>query len=389
MFFPQAPNLDLGTPQTGPGLPSAATSDAQTTPGLANGSSPPLGSGLFPSPSLNLAPAPSPEGVPPPRPAPSGMALPPGAPPGAPPGVALPAAPPGVAPPGVAPPGVALPSGAPTREPQGQPSWMTGGPPTGMPQPAGQSAPVSSPFAESKPLFSPPAQSEAQTGSTAWMTGGPPAGMSLPAGQSAPASSPFAESKPLSSPLHIFADSKASMASAPIAEQPCPASSLLVESKPQFSPPAGPQGPATSSSSRGVLAFSADGKMLRAGLNGDAKEYSVQDLLKSNAGVWMQNLESFPGPFGGVDGHTTEVLLEYLEKMATRLDDGDAQCCTLESAAAFPESAATACRFLCCLVRANGDVQSSEFWQHFSPVLARRAQAMRRDRETSDLRKFC
>eukprot|EP00913_Durusdinium_trenchii_P033500 g31363.t1 len=115
----------------------------------------------------------------------------------------------------------------------------------------------------------------------------------------------------------------------------------------------------------------------------------LQDLLKSNAGVWMQNLESFPGPFGGVDGHTTEVLLEYLEKMATRLDDGDAQCCTLESAAAFPESAATACRFLCCLVRANGDVQSSEFWQHFSPVLARRAQAMRRDRETSDLRKFC
>ncbi|CAK9008395.1 Calcium-dependent protein kinase 28, partial [Durusdinium trenchii] len=250
-----------------------------------------------------------------------------------------------------------------------------------MPQPAGHSAPASSPFAESTRLSSPPAQSE---GSTAWMTGGPPAGMSLPAGQSAPASSPFAESKPLSSPLHIFADSKASMASAPIAEQPCPASSLLVESKPQFSPPAGPQGHL-----QGVLAFSADGKMLRAGLNGDAKEYSVQDRIYMMSQLRMQNLESFPGPFGGVDGHTTEVLLEYLEKMATRLDDGDAQCCTLESAAAFPESAATACRFLCCLVRANGDVQSSEFWQHFSPVLARRAQAMRRDRETSDLRKFC
>ena len=61
--------------------------------------------------------------------------------------------------------------------------------------------------------------------------------------------------------------------------------------------------------------------MLQTGPNAEAKEYSVQDP-RQNAGVWMQNLESFPGPFGCVDGHTTEVLLEYLEKIATRLDGG-------------------------------------------------------------------
>eukprot|EP00434_Breviolum_minutum_P032946 symbB.v1.2.029147.t1/scaffold3160.1/size62170/7 len=146
--------------------------------------------------------------------------------------------------------------------------------------------------------------------------------------------------------------------------------------------------------------------MLRAGPSGNAKEYNVQDgkrsivrssyflaakpvqeLLGQSVGTWLENLESFPGPFGRVDQSTTEALLEYLEKMASKFDEGDIQYCTLESATKFPESAAIACRFLCCLVRANGTLQA-EFWKHFSPVLASAKALLQGGKNSSKMRRF-
>ncbi|CAJ1419033.1 unnamed protein product [Effrenium voratum] len=138
-----------------------------------------------------------------------------------------------------------------------------------------------------------------------------------------------------------------------------------------------------------VVAFSADGRVLRAAPDGNTKEYAMQDVLRNSLGEWHQSLESFPGPFGRVDDSTTEAVLQYLEDITTKLESGGSQYCTLEAAAQFPKSAATACRFLHCLVKANGRVQSDAFWQLFAPVLADHAEALRPQGETSALQRFC
>ncbi|CAL1156618.1 unnamed protein product [Cladocopium goreaui] len=380
MFFPKA-SLDLGSPQTAPGVgaTSASAVPAQTaaTNPTANGPSAPLGStSLFPSASLNLAPAvaqPSGNGeasMPSSggdvsslfddaaRPPPFGVVPPLGAPPLG--------APPQVAPPHVAPPGVSLPFGAPptgptpaSAEPQGISATSASAAPAQMaatnPTANGPSAPLGS-----TSLF--PSTSSNLAPAVAQPSGNGEASMPSSGGD-------------VSS---LFGD----------AARPPPVGVVPPKaSPPGVSLPCGASPSGTAPASQGVIAFSSDGKMLRAGPNGTAKEYNVQDLLGQSLGTWLENLESFPGPFGRVDGSTTEALLNYLEKMASRFDDADVQYCTLESATKFPESAAIACRFLCCLVRANGNVQSGEFWHHFFPVLAKAIKSVGGD--SSSIGKFC
>ena len=42
-------------------------------------------------------------------------------------------------------------------------------------------------------------------------------------------------------------------------------------------------------------------------------------------GAWLKNLDAFPGPFGRVEEPTTELLLQYLEQMAERFQEGEVQ----------------------------------------------------------------
>eukprot|EP00435_Cladocopium_sp_Y103_P011019 s2896_g2.t2 len=394
MFFPQ-PSLDLGSPQTGPGVSatSASAVPAQTAAAnpIANGPSAPSGStSLFPSASLNLAPAVAqPFGGGEPsiptsggdvsslfddaaRPPPVGVVPPVGAPP--------------LGAPALGAPPLGAPPGAPTSSWRGAAS---GGTTTGGTSTRGTTTGGTATWGQF-----------AFWGSSQW--NGTcvcrttrrlcylSVSCSCPDGscKSKPSGSaslfPSASSNLAPAVAQPFGGGEASMPSSggdvsslfgdaarppPIGVVPPPKAAPQAVSLPSGAPPSG-TAPA-SAEPQGVIAFSSDGKMLRAGPNGTAKEYNVQDLLGQSLGTWLENLESFPGPFGRVDESTTEALLNYLEKMASRFDDADVQYCTLESATKFPESAAIACRFLCCLVRANGNVQSGEFWHHFFPVLAK------------------
>ncbi|CAE7353491.1 Sec16a, partial [Symbiodinium necroappetens] len=138
-----------------------------------------------------------------------------------------------------------------------------------------------------------------------------------------------------------------------------------------------------------IIAFSVDGKMLQAVPGKSIKEHSVEELLGHHAGQWQESLQAFPGPFGRVESSTTDVLLRHLESMALSFDKGEVGCSTLESATGFPHSAAIASRFLACLVKAGGKVQSDEFWQLFTPVLASRASSLREAGDLSPMQRIC
>ncbi|CAE8659222.1 unnamed protein product, partial [Polarella glacialis] len=138
-----------------------------------------------------------------------------------------------------------------------------------------------------------------------------------------------------------------------------------------------------------VMAFSVDGKLLRAAPNGVAQELAVADLLKQNLKDWHADLESFPGPFGRVDSSTTEALLRHLNNLGDRFEESNVKHCTLESAVNHPHSAAMACRFLASLLQANGRVQSEEFWKHFGPALSKRASCLRPAGQPTALQEFC
>lgn len=132
-----------------------------------------------------------------------------------------------------------------------------------------------------------------------------------------------------------------------------------------------------------------DGKILRSAPNGAIKEHAVQDILKLRLPDWYSELESFPGPLGRIETSTTEAIIDHLQKVATGFEETRTSHCTLDSASKHPHSAALACQFLIGLLKANGRVQSDEFWQHFSFVLAKRAAALQESCEPTALQKIC
>jgi len=408
----------------------------------------PNGGGILPASGLGVMPpsgAAPPSAMSPSGAAPPGVMPPSGAPP---PGVMPPtgAPPPGVMPPsGAPPPGVMPPNGAPPAGvmPQGGPppvgvSTALGAPLPGAGAAAGmppvvaglfsgpeQGAAISqdSPFAASPPgpfdnsATSPfktavpaPAPVLSATPAPALVATTP--GPSIAATTPAPSMPAMPTAPPMTAtatpaPSMAFMPPAPSMAAAPpvtsmtatspiglaaTVPSPVPSTAPMPISQPLAPKPVAEGQQAAANSLRppcAVIAFSVDGRILKAAPSGKAKEIAIQDILKDKLGEWHADLDAFPGPFGRVENSTTEALQQYLEKLSSRLEAGSVENCSLESAMNHPHSAAIACKFLFSLLATGGRVQSQAFWSHFSPVLAKRAASLRQSGETTATQSFC